>query len=363
MAAAIGVPAPLSILARRRGSLRAGVPEVSIMAVRGLAAAVERFGLDRERFLSEAGVPLSLVDDLHARMSLAAYQRVVRVALVFTGDPALGLHLAERVSSASFDALGHLTEHCSNLREALQMAMRYASIVTDGPQMLTFEDAATDSLTVRLTFTNTDTPEVRLAAEFSMFALLRLVRHYSGDSALPRRVCFAYAAPEYHAEYARVFAGCERFSQEYNCMVLDRSWLDRPQRYRSPELQALLQARTEVLLARVEFDAPATQRVKRWLSARQASERPNMEHVARGLGMSARSLRRRLQEESTRFDDLVDEELAGRAKRLLSDPRASVQAVAFAMSFRSASAFSRAFKRWTGTAPRSSRGPKAARLS
>lgn len=333
------------------------------MAVRGLVAAVERAGVERGHFLSEVGVPASLLEDVHARLSLDAYQRVVRLALGRSGDPALGLHMGERASTGTFDALGHLTEHCRNLREALQMSARYAQIVTDGPQMLLLEDEATETFTIRLMFNNSDSPEARVAAEFSMISLLRLARRYAGDDALPRRVCFAYPAPEHRAEYARVFAGREQFSQKHTCMELDRSWLDRPQHCRSPELQALLQERADLLLARVELDAPAAERVKRWLCSRSLHERPNMDDVARDLGMSARSLRRRLQEESARFDALVDEELAGRAKRLLADPRASVQDVAFAMGFGSASAFSRAFKRWTGSAPRVTRSGKPARLT
>jgi len=149
----------------------------------------------------------------------------------------------------------------------------------------------------------------------------------------------------------RIFAGRERFSHAFTGLELERSWLDRAQLDRSPELCALLQTRAELLLARVEQDAPAAERVKRWLVAQRWQTRPTMDAIARDLGMSARSLRRRLLEERVLFSELVDDARASHAKRMLADPRRSVQETAFALGFATPAAFSRAFKRWTGVAP------------
>jgi AraC-like DNA-binding protein len=76
-----------------------------------------------------------------------------------------------------------------------------------------------------------------------------------------------------------------------------------------------------------------------------------MDATARDLGMSARSLRRRLSEERAVYADLVEEARANCAKRMLTDPHASVQEAAYAMGFASPTAFARAFKRWTGVSP------------
>ena len=76
-----------------------------------------------------------------------------------------------------------------------------------------------------------------------------------------------------------------------------------------------------------------------------------MDAVARGLGMSCRSLRRHLLATGVQFGDLLDEALANHAKELLADSEVSIQETAFALGFTTPSAFSRAFKRWTGKAP------------
>jgi len=320
-----------------------------MMAVRGLVAAAERAGVEPSRFLAKVGLGPIALDDVCARLSLADYRRVLSAALATSGDPALGLHMGERAGVGAFDVLGHLSEHSRSLRDALSTAMRYASIVTDGPK-LELEELA-ETATLRLSFGSGDSPEARFGAEFSLVALLRLIRRFIGPGAEVERVCFSYAAPAHRAEYARVFTGRERFAQDFTGMEFPRQWLDQSPHYPSRELYELLQTRAEQLLAKVEQQAPIAERVKRWLVAQNVSERPTMESIARALGMSARSLRRRLHLENVHFGPLVEQALAVRAKRMLEDPRCSVQEIAYAMGFQTPSAFSRAFKRWTGTAP------------
>ena len=77
----------------------------------------------------------------------------------------------------------------------------------------------------------------------------------------------------------------------------------------------------------------------------------DMQSVARALDLSVRSLRRRLDEEGRSYGEVLNEALAIVAKDLLRDPRRTVPEIAYAMGFSDASAFYRAFKRWTGTTP------------
>lgn len=319
------------------------------MAFRALVAAVEGAGVERSRFLAEARLVPAQLEDANLQLSPADYARVARVALSITGDAALGLHIGEQANTSRFDVLGHLAEHSRTLREALQVSARYGRIVADGPRLELSED--TDAATIRLTLLRGASPGVALVAEFSTTALLYLIRRFVGSAALPRHVFFAYPAPAHHAEYTRVFGGRAQFDHDFTGLELEASWLDREQLCASPELSALLRMRAEALLAQIEHDAPAAERVKRWLGAQKQAIRPTMEATARDLGMSARSLRRRLREERTMYSELVEHAQAEHAKRILADPRHSVQETAYALGFNSPAAFSRAFKRWTGKSP------------
>ena len=323
------------------------------MSVRLLAAALERCGRSATAYIAELGLSDARLQDVHARVSLAEYRHAVSAALARSGDPALGLHMAEHADLGTYDVLGYLSTQSSCLREALTISQRYTRIVKDGPQ-LELEESG-DRAIVRIRLGNEDAPETRLTAEFAQLCMLSLVRRYVGDNAQPLRVSFAYQTPAHRAEYTRLFAGREHFSQTFTGIEMPRAWLGRSQVCCSNELRTWLELRANQLLARAEQAVSTADRVRGKLNAHGHRALPTMEQVADDFGMSSRTLRRHLNAELVKFDDLVDEALAERAKHMLSNPNCSVQEVAYEMGFQTPSAFSRAFKRWTGAAPSSFR--------
>lgn len=327
---------------------------VSVMLVEALATAVERFGCPRARFFASAGLQPVDPSNLLSRIPFAQYEHVVQTAYAEVKDPAFGLHLGERMSIGTFDVLGYLVEHSVTLREAITTALRYSGFVSEGPRLEFAEDG--ERATLRILLPENESFAALLASEFSVVALLRMVRTFAGDDVLPERALFAHPKPAHAAEYRRLFGGREAFSQACSGLVLDRSWLDRGPKCRADDLQTYLTKRAEMLLAKAERDASVTERVERWLAAQPELKRPALTEVAGDLGMSSRSLRRYLSEEHALFSDLVDDARAARAKRILMDPAQSIQETAYSLGFRTASAFSRAFKRWTGMTPRAYRG-------
>jgi AraC-like DNA-binding protein len=319
------------------------------MALRAIVAGVEAAGVQRHDFLRESGLTADQLGDGTARISASDYRRAVHTALRSSGDAALGLHMGEAASNTWYDVLGHLPLHSVNLRQALQFCGRYARIATDSAQLELHEHD--DTATIRLSL-HSDPVTAQYGAEFATSALLlRLIRPFIGTSALPRRVLFAYPAPAHHAEYTRIFAGRAQFSHAFTGIELERAWLDHAQVHHSAELCGLLQSRADLLLSRFAQDAPATERVRYWLAAHDMKNKPIMDMIGRDLGMSARSLRRRLQAEGSEYNTLLEDARANCAKRLLVDPQRSIQEAAYALGFANPAAFTRAFKRWTGLSP------------
>lgn len=323
---------------------------VSILMVRALIDGVERAGVPRDRLLAAAGLEAARLDDSRERLTLAGYDRVQVAALELSGDPALGLHLAERSDSHVFDLLGHLTVQAGTLREAIEGILRYSRLLSVGPAATLHEQGEVAS--VRFDFPRFDSPSIRLPSELALTGLMRLLRIFVGPDAQPRAVCFAYAAPAYRAEYARVFGGVERFGQPFTGLELDRAWLERTQLHTNPELYSLLEAQAERALGRLARDSALVANVLERLGAADPRQPPAMDAVARELGMSARSLRRKLATEGTTYPHLFERARTRMAMRMLEDPQSSIQEVAFAMGFATPAAFHRAFKRWTGKTPK-----------
>jgi AraC-like DNA-binding protein len=323
---------------------------VSIAMVRVLAAAVERRGVRMPELLAAASIDERKLDDPNAQVTPAEYERFRQAAIALSGDEALGLHLVDHTRSAVFDVVGHMTEHAATLRQSIETLAKYSRIVTAGPPPELSEQG--DSASVRFAFRQAASPRTRFAAELTLSGFMRMIQGFVGQGARARGVYFTYPAPAYRAEYSQVFGGAERFEHAFTGIVFERAWLERSQPYKNPELYSTLQQQAERTLSRIERAAPLAQRVTAQLAAQGAGAMPSMEDVARNLGMSARSLRRKLLSEGAVYKDLVDQVLMERAKRMLEDPRISIQEVAFATGFATPAAFHRAFKRWTGLTPK-----------
>jgi AraC-like DNA-binding protein len=165
---------------------------------------------------------------------------------------------------------------------------------------------------------------------------------------------FEHPAPSYRSEYTRLFDGVERFDQSFTGIVFDRALLSASQLNGDAELYRVLEVQAEARTARLGRKASYAERVRHHLldAAQDRGQDFDMGDVARALGVSVRTLRRRLQEEGVTYSTVAGEAFADLAKRLLVDEERSVEETAYAMGFSAPTSFHKAFKRWTGTTPK-----------
>jgi AraC-like DNA-binding protein len=336
---------------------------VSIVLVRAFVEVVEHAGFRRDELLQGTQIAPESLDATAARVPFADFARLEARALDLTADEALGLHIAERATEAAFDLIGHLVAHAPTLRECIELCVRFQRVLADESE-LTLEDpgpARGGLAMLRLRFPRTTRRVDRLFAEFVMAGLMRMIRNVAGPSAMARAVYFEHAIPPHEAEVRRVFGGVERFRQAFTGIDVDGAVLDRPHLHHHPELQQVLQSQAERALERLTRGVGQAERLKQYLLARPPlAVAPDMEVVARDLGMSVRSLRRRLTEEGVSYKEVVNEALGKAATWMLDDSRRTIQETAHAMGFSDPTAFHRAFKRWTGMTPKEYRAKRDA---
>ena len=331
------------------GAAEGRLRQVSVHMVRAVVSAVERAGGSRERFAERAGAIASQLDGHETWLSIDDYRRIIEAALEVTDDPVLGLHFGEQASSVMFQVLAHLVEHSATLGDVLDTIVHYTELLAPGfkPRVMCHDER----VALRFPWLSGDQPMVRVMAELAMAGLLRLLRQYVGEPAGALRVSFAYPEPERADEYRRVFGGRERFAQPFTELQFPRSWLSRTQLHSNPELHQLLKLQADRQLAlqrRQELSA----RVERLLAAKDPRALPSMPAVARALGLSTRTLTRRLQAEEVTFAELIVKRRRRAAQEFLRLGVLSVQEVSQAMGFADPTAFHKAFKRWTGSTPR-----------
>lgn len=335
---------------------------VSVTLVRALAEEVGRGGQSVDAFLEAAGIDRALVGDGDARISYARYARAQEVAVAWTKDPALGLHMGERASLSAFHLIGFLSAHCGSLRQAIAMLTRYRRLLFDveAPELLEMGDRAT----LCCHFTYGRGPSDRLGAEFTLAAVVQVARMCLGRRASPSLAEFEHPSPPYLDEYERILGAPVRFDADLTRLSFERALLDAPLLHANPKLFGLLATEAERKLAGLAT-APLHDRVRALVLEElegPGGPRRSMEEVARRLSLSERSLRRRLRDEGWTYAAVVEEAVAEVARQLLSEGDLTIQGVADRLGFSESSAFHRAFKRWTGMTPqqfRASASPEA----
>lgn len=306
-------------------------------------------GVEQDRFLSAARFEPSRISDAEGRMSPEEYDTLIECALDLSGDEAFGLRLGERTSAAAHQLIAHLVTSAGTLRGAIDALMRFQLLLTDSP-LCRLEEGEGEARVVYDIAPGSPRCR-RFRAELSMTGFSRIV-HYFGRGARARDVMFEYAAPTYRSEYTRVFVGTERFEQSFTGLVIDRELLSATQLHADTEFHRVLEVQAETRIAQLSRKKSYAERVRDYLLYTTTNRADDMDGVARGLGLSVRTLRRRLQEEGATYGAIASEAFVALAKRLLVDEARSVEETAYAMGYSTPTSFHRAFKRWTGTTPK-----------
>jgi AraC-like DNA-binding protein len=194
-----------------------------------------------------------------------------------------------------------------------------------------------------------DFPEL---TESSYARVICSARRGGGD-AMFREIHVTHAEPPYRAEYERIFRIPVVFSSDRNAVRLDESVLAS---FRPPPsssyVQELLRNQADAMLVELDRARSTQKRVESVLMPLLQDGRVSIETVGSRLGLSRQTLFRRLREEGVTFEQVVEELRHQLAIHYLTANNASVSQTARLVGYSDASAFSRAFKRWTGRSPR-----------
>jgi AraC-like DNA-binding protein len=322
---------------------------VSSQVVKGLVEALEQVGVSRSQFLRAAQLDPGELESAESLVPRSRLYSLCELALDVSGDPALGLRWGERVESSSFNLLSYIVTHAATLRQGFESLQQFHRLFSDQP---TFRiEECDDTVTVCCQGLVGESPRLqRFISEVVTLGFFRLLRSF-GSHVRAQRVSFEYAAPLYQAEYARVFEQKACFKQSFTGVVFDRSLMDEPSPHKDADMHTALTTLAQRRIQGITRHTPYALRVRELLVKQGTSQRADMKCVARSLGMSVRSLRRRLAEEGKMYNDVAHDALAAAAEHLLRDQQQTIQETAYAMGFADTSSFCRAFKRWTGTTP------------
>ena len=263
-----------------------------------------------------------------------------------------GLVLGARQDIGSFGLLGLAMLTAPDFARALSLGIHYAPITGAMMELALEEDR--DGIAVIARMREHDRELEPFLCEELFVSSLKWCRGLLGPEFRPRLVELAYPAPDYAADYGAAF-DCEvQFNRDRNRVLVDRSWLSSPMPAHNAVSAQQILALCDAQMPTGQASSEVVAVVERLLRQRLA-DNPRLVDIAAELHLTERTLRRQLQAAQTSFTAIHDRVRSESARRLLGDPRMSIAQVGAAVGFKDAREFRRAFKRWSGVAPRALR--------
>ena len=326
-----------------------GRATVLAWAIPHLLAHLAASGADGSPIRGLPGVRGKNLGDPDLRLPDAVAREAWRVASEIAGDDALGLHMARALPRGALDLLEYAFRASPTLEAGLRELERYGRLLSDRAAAHLAREG--DSLVVTLGREGAE-PMLRQRAEFALAIALRLAREATATSIVPVEVHFAHRAPESLFEHRQFFRAPLRFEQAANRLLIAQADASRPLEGADAALVGVVRRRLDRLLAERPAEGDSTSAaVRRVLMETLELGQASAAAVARDLGMSARTLNRRLRTEGTWFRGILDAVRGERATALLRDPAVGIGEIAFVLGYSEPTAFHRSFKRWTGQTP------------
>ncbi len=336
-------PGPTTV--RATGVVPGGYDRVaSTMALRPL---LEQFEVDLDSLLAESGLPISLFDHPD---NLIPFREGTRL-LGFCADRTRCAHIGLLIGEATpFEALGivaELAKAAADVRAALQLMSRFMTL-TDGGGLLTLSETA-QFASFSYSVYEPGVERAEILGDNILAASCNVLRALCGRKWRPHEIWLSRSRPTDIQPYIKILKAPLRFDVEQSAVVFERVWLEAPMATADPARLRVLEAKARAMEASETGDLVAQVRrvVRRQLLAGSCS----MQSVAAELGMHRRTLDRRLRPYGVAFKVLGDEIRFEVSRQLLLDTGMPVIAIAQSLHYADPSAFTHAFRRWSGITP------------
>ncbi len=322
---------------------------ISVALLRPLSELLGRLGVDPARFLAALGIDEAMPPNTF--VAATAVDDELAAIAAQRNDPAFALTLARGAAIRPLGLFGHMVWLSGTVRDALTRAAKFYAVVTRRIT-LTLDESAGAIATLRMHPVNRELKRGRILTELP-FAALALRAREATDGAFVLRVVRFTHAGETTPIYAEVFGAPVTFGAAHDELELTTAHLDLRLAGADPITAAALEAKVVQLTAVGSGRSAFVEKVRRAIATHLDAEL-SPTAIASSLGISARTLRRHLEQEGLALRSVLDEVRRDRADELLA-AGTSVKEIAFALGFSEPSAFSRAYKRWTGVAPKVAR--------
>lgn len=313
----------------------------------GWSALLEQFGLRSEDLLKEAGLPEDLFSEPRPTLPPADFFRLITVLKDRVDDPLFPLRIGQAIQPEVFSPPMFAAFCSPDLRTAMVRLSHYKPLI--GPMRLDVRDTS-EGLEVVCDFEDCEGPEGFHQTE--LVILTHLARLGTKRRIVPRLVEMVEPldAPEYVA-----FFGCRPKRSDVNRLVFAKEDANQAFVAVNPALFEMFEPDLQKRLHELNRRSTFPERVRTVLMEALPSGQADAVAVAKRLGVSSRSLQRRLAEDGTSFKAELQALRTRLAENYLAEQHYTFAEIAFLLGYADPNSFFRAFRTWTGTTPETKR--------
>jgi AraC-like DNA-binding protein len=324
---------------------------VAVQVLHALLWRAEQAGVSVPELLARFDISPELLGDVDGRVPAAVARALWLELPERCNDPDFGINLARAAPGVAFGIVAYVALHAESFGRGLVAAVKYVRLLQDVAACSLEPIAGTGgSRFVQAAVPGNPVPP-RHAVEFGFARSILMARRSTGVDLTPVCVRFNFPRPADTSAHEALFRAPMVFGHHRNELEFDAATLQLPQRSADAWLHKVVESHAQAALDRLGTRNPFVQQVASALGVAVQRGEGDLRHVARALGMTERTLQRRLSDEGVQFRALVDDVRRGLALRYLADRTTSLTEIALMLGFSEQAAFHRAFVRWTGKTP------------
>ncbi|GJQ63732.1 MAG: hypothetical protein SCALA702_27850 [Melioribacteraceae bacterium] len=263
--------------------------------------------------------------------------------------PGFSVRIGQQMKMEDYGVLGLSWKTCSWAGEIFERSERYFKLLSN-----TYFFKVDRDIEISRIFLNREAYRrgIELSNEATFSAVVVVLRAITESDISPVEVSFKHAPPEKLDDYIRAFNCSIQFNQPHNYIAYKKEDLERRTAKADESINRFLVERVEEETRGVELSGnKIVNDVENLIRDALPSGIPGVEQIGQIMGMSRRTLTRRLSENGLTFRDLIKRAQEEVSKDLLKNSARSIAEIAFETGFSEQSAFSRAFKNWTNQSP------------
>lgn len=307
---------------------------------------VRRWHVTEAALLQGSGVARAQLEDPQGSLPVETCVALMERARSLTGEAGLGVYLGLAMRATAHGYVGFAAMAASKLIDAIRLAIQYAPIRTTA---ITLRGSLEGDLGILTVHEEADFGTARDAIVLAILVGIWQTACGLTGRELKMQMDLAFPEPPYFGHFAHALPKA-RFGAPDNQLAGTTRGFDLPLTLADPAAVLLAREQCDRLAQSLGLDGRVGPRVSSLLSTREGATR-SFDDVARNLGMSVRTLRRRLTDEGLTFASLLNDQRKETSMAMLRSRELSVDDVAARLGYSNAANFTRAFRQWTGMTP------------